>query len=159
MAPYRVKSASNRVFGRPGGVKFINISSAIVMFNPYPKSKELSDYKFFCFNGVPKYCQVIADRRTKETIDFFDMEWNHQEFYGLNPKCGNAAKPENFEKMKSIAQKLSADIPFTRVDLYNINGKVYFGEITLYPASGLGCFTPDEWNLRLGNLIMLPNAN
>ena len=52
-------------------------------------SNDLSDYKFFCFNGEPMYCQVIRDRHTKETIDFYDMEWNHQEFVGLNPVASN----------------------------------------------------------------------
>jgi len=73
--------------------------------------EELSDYKFYCFNGEPHYCQLIQDRSTKETIDFYDMEWNHMPFYGLNPLHGPAAKPAAkpiaFERMKDIARQLS----------------------------------------------------
>ena len=121
---------------------------------------DLTDYKFFCFGGEPCYCQVIRDRHTRESIDFYDMEWNHQNFVGLNPKvsCGTApiAKPVCLELMKDICRTLSANIPFLRVDLYVIDGKVYFGELTFYPASGFGTFTPDQWNTRLGDLLNLP---
>lgn len=124
--------------------------------------KDLPDYKFFCFNGEPKYCQVIRDRHTNETIDFYDMYWNHQEFVGLNPVARNGltpvARPENLDEMKDICRKLAKDIPFVRVDLYVIDDKKYFGELTLYPASGLGVFTPEEWNNKLGDLLTLPNA-
>lgn len=124
--------------------------------------KDLPDYKFFCFNGEPKYCQVIRDRHTKETIDFYDMKWNHQEFVGLNPVAHNGltpvARPENLDEMKDICRKLSKSEPFVRVDLYVIDDKKYFGELTFYPASGMGVFTPEEWNGKLGDLLTLPNA-
>jgi hypothetical protein len=120
---------------------------------------ELTDYKFYCFNGEPRYCQVISDRHTKETIDFFDMDWNHQDFYGLNPKCGPAAKPaakpHDFEEMKRIARALSKDTQFVRVDLYAVNENHYFGELTFYPASGMGVFTPDSADFNLGELLNL----
>lgn len=120
---------------------------------------DLTDYKFFCFNGVPKFCQVIRDRHTCESIDFYDMAWNHQGFVGLNPVARNGltpvARPEHFDEMKGICKTLSANVPFLRVDLYEINGDVYFGELTFYPASGFGHFTPLEWNKRLGELIQL----
>lgn len=120
---------------------------------------ELCDYKFYCFNGEPKYCQVIRDRSTKETIDFYDMDWTHMPFVGLNPGVTNGDTPvkcpENLEDMKCICKELSKDIPFVRIDLYEVKGNVYFGEITFYPASGFGTFTPSEWNLRLGEMISL----
>ena len=120
---------------------------------------ELTDYKFFCFNGVPEYCQVIANRKKGETIDFFDMKWEHQPFYGLNPKCKPAkepiSQPESLQEMIKIAQILSKDIPFVRIDLYYINKKVFFGEITFFPASGIGVFTPSKWNKILGDLIQI----
>ena len=126
------------------------------------KSSDLPDYKFFCFDGEPKYCQVIRDRRSKETIDFYDMEWNHMPFVGLNPVASNGlspvAKPAHLDKMIEICRKLSEGNPFSRIDLYVINDKEYFGEITFYPAGGMGVFRPDEWNKRLGDLINLPNA-
>lgn len=124
---------------------------------------ELVDYKFFCFNGRAEYCQVIANRRTQETIDFFDRDWKHMPFCGLNPRCGHAvelhAKPHAYGDMLRIADALSFGIPFLRVDLYHINGNVYFGELTFFPASGLGRFTPDEWDYALGAMLKLPNVS
>ena len=123
-------------------------------------NKELTDYKFFCFNGRAAYCQVIADRSIDETIDFYDRDWVHQEFVGLNPRVKNAlqtqAKPYGYSDMVRIAEKLSEGIPFVRVDLYFINGRIYFGEMTFYPAAGEGAFTPEIWNRRLGDMIVLP---
>ena len=123
------------------------------------KISDLPDYKFFCFNGEPHYCQVIRDRHGKETIDFYDMEWNHMPFVGLNPVAKNGvepvAKPLFLEAMKDICRKLSKDMKFARIDLYVIDDKIYFGEITLYPASGIGIFYPNKWNIELGNLISL----
>ncbi len=127
-----------------------------------PAPKDLPDYKFFCFNGEPKYCQVIRDRHTKETIDFYDMDWNHMPFVGLNPVARNGltpiVRPGNLDEMKGICRKLADSKTFVRVDLYVIDDKSYFGELTLYPASGMGVFTPEEWNDKLGDLLTLPNA-
>lgn len=121
----------------------------------------LTDYKFYCFNGHAKYCQLIANRSTDETIDFYDREWNHQEFIGLLPTAHHAqtshSTPINYKEMFAIADKLSASIgaPFVRIDLYNVNGTIYFGEVTFYPASGLGKFNPSGWDKRLGEMINL----
>lgn len=118
---------------------------------------DIRDYKWFCFNGEPKYCQVIQDRNTHETIDFFDANWHHQEFIGLNLHASNAVleikRPEKIETMLSISRILSKDIPFARIDLYEIESKVYFGEITLYPMSGFGGFNPTKWDAFLGGMI------
>lgn len=120
---------------------------------------DLPDYKFYCFDGEPVYCQVIRDRRTKETIDFYDMEWNHMPFVGLNPVAQNGLnsveKPICLENMIKVCKELAKNIPFLRIDLYVIGDKEYFGEITFYPASGLGEFTPQEWNGKLGDLVNL----
>ena len=128
--------------------------------NPSPVGKDLADYKWYCFDGVPQFCQVIQDRNTKETIDFFDTDWNHQEFVGLNPDAGPAtitpARPKNLGTQIEIAKKLSKDMPFSRIDLYEIGEKEYFGEITLYPASGFGAFKPDQYNKILGAMLTLP---
>lgn len=123
-------------------------------------SEDLSDYKFFCFNGKPEFCQVIRDRHVNETIDFYNMDWIHQKFVGLNPVARNGLnpviRPENLDLMIDLCKKLSKDIPFVRVDLYSIGCKVYFGELTFYPASGFGKFRPDIWNVKFGNMIELP---
>lgn len=128
-----------------------------------PDVDDLPDYKWYCFDGEPKFCQVIKDRHTKETIDFFDVDWNHQEFVGLNPMADNATvipeRPINLETHLHIARELSKDIPFSRVDLYEIKERTYFGEITLYPASGMGIFRPDQYNEILGAMLKLPGVN
>ena len=124
--------------------------------------QDLIDYKFYCFNGIPKYCQIITNRSTNEAIDFFDENWIHQDFVGLNPTCknnpdcSNMSKPMNYDKMLDMARTLAMDFPFVRIDFYNVNGKIYFGEITFFPAGGFGVFTPNEWNYKLGEMIILP---
>lgn len=127
------------------------------------KRKDIPDYKFFCFDGVPAYCQVIGSRTTGETIDFYDMEWNHMEFRGLNAACNNAVQrmpePDNFVGMKKLACELSAGYPFVRVDLYNTGDNIYFGELTFYPASGFGHFTPDCWDEKIGALMKIPETS
>lgn len=124
------------------------------------KHMDIPDYKFWCFNGKPEFCQVIGNRTTGETIDFFDLNWNHMPFVGLNPACVNDVtmpeKPAQFEEMKEVVAILARRFPFVRVDLYNANGKVYFGELTFYPASGYGRFVPDEWDARIGDMLELP---
>lgn len=121
---------------------------------------DLVDYKFYCFNGEPAYCQVIRNRNICETIDFYDMSWNHMPFCGLNPKASNGntpvEKPNCFNKMLSIVRKLSNGIPFSRIDLYLIDSRIFFGEITFFPGSGIGMFTPNNWNKKLGDMIDLP---
>lgn len=123
---------------------------------------EIPDYKWYCFNGEPKYCQVIKDRTTRETIDFFDVNWKHQEFIGLNSNVSNSnvvpQRPERLDIQLSIARRLSKDLPFSRIDLYEVDGKVYFGEITFFPLSGMGRFVPDKYNLLLGDMLELPRC-
>lgn len=134
--------------------------------DPRPATNDLPDYKWYCFDGEPKFCQVIKDRNSNETIDFFDTEWNHQQFVGLNPVNGPAvgpalvvpSRPQNLSEQIEIAKKLSKDIPFSRIDLYEINDKEYFGEVTLYPASGFGVFSPKEWDTILGSMLQLPGV-
>jgi len=120
---------------------------------------ELADYKFYCFNGIPCYCQVIQDRSTHETVDFFDMNWVHQDFTGFGKKYDYSKAgivcPKTFNDMKRFAKILSEDFPFVRVDFYEINGKLYFGELTFFPNGGFGNFYPYEWNKKIGDLILL----
>lgn len=128
-----------------------------------PEKFDLTDYKIYCFNGKPLYIQVIQDRNTCETIDFFDTEWNHQEFVGLNPLAKNAknpiSKPENLKEMLWAAEKLAKGFDFVRIDMYQVRGKALFGEITFFPASGIGAFTPSEYDRKLGDLLHLSTGN
>lgn len=127
---------------------------------PESNMDDLTDYKWYCFNGEPTFCQVIQNRSTKETIDFFDTKWNHQDFIGLNPGAIHATNqpscPHNLERQIRVARVLSQDIPFVRVDLYQVEDRLFFGEITFFPFSGLGQFMPEQYNMILGNMIVLP---
>ncbi len=127
---------------------------------PDIKTNDLPDYKFFCFNGEPKLCQVISGRSEKEVIDFFDYNWVHQPFQEpwYFPFADSMPKrPDNYFEMWKLAEKLSIDKPFVRVDFYDVNNIVYFGEITFFPTSGVGGFNPDVWDEILGGWIQLPN--
>lgn len=127
-------------------------------------NEELVDYKFYCFDGKAEYCQVIGDRHTDETIDFYDRNWKHQPFIGMSRTAHHAPKthnvPREYTKMLSVADRLASHInsPFVRIDLYDINDRIYFGEITFFPASGLGCIRPEEWNHKLGSMLNLTNC-
>ena len=124
---------------------------------------DLTDYKFYCFGGKAVYCQVIANRSSGETIDFYDREWVHQPFIGLNADARHAAneqtKPGDYSQMLALADAISTRVgsPFVRVDLYYIRQRIYFGEITFFPGGGTGTFTPSEWNRILGDMTVLPN--
>lgn len=120
---------------------------------------ELKDYKFMCFNGEVKCSFVCLNRNlpTGLNVDFYDLDWKPMPFERHYPNSHTViSKPKNYDKMIEIAEKLSNDINFVRVDFYEINGKLYFGEITLYPGSGFEEFTPDSYDYLLGSWIRLP---
>ena len=121
---------------------------------------ELKDYKFFCFDGEVKYLFIAKDRDNpnEETkFDFFDENFNHLPITNGHPNSEPPYfKPDGFEEMKELASKLSKGIPQLRVDFYNINGKIYFGELTFYHWSGFVPFNPPEWDKIFGDNIKLP---
>lgn len=118
---------------------------------------ELKDYKWFCFNGEPKALFIASDRMTpgEETkFDFFDMEFNHLPFTNGHPNANTPPKkPQGFEEMKLLAGELSKNIPHVRVDFYDVNGHIYFGELTFYHWSGIVPFEPKEWDRIFGDWI------
>lgn len=121
---------------------------------------ELRDFKFFCFDGKP-YCMFLATDRSKDNeetkFDFYDMDWNLLPFLNGHPNSGKIIeKPQHFEEMKELASVLSKGFPHLRVDFYNINGDIYFGELTFFHWSGIVPFEPVEWDYKLGELINLP---
>ena len=119
---------------------------------------ELKDYKIFCFDGKPGFLFVATGRQNHDTrFDFYDMEFNHLPVLNGHPNADKwPQKPENFEEIIEISKKLSKGIPHVRVDLYNINGKIYFGELTFFHWSGLKAFEPIEWDYKFGEYIQLP---
>ena len=119
---------------------------------------ELKDYKIFCFNGEPKLIEVDFDRFNGHKRNVYDLNWNLIDLIIEFPgdKSRKIEKPINFDEMLYVAAQLSKGIPHVRVDLYNVNGKIYFGELTFFHGSGMERFDPIEWNYKLGNLIKLP---
>ena len=119
---------------------------------------ELSDYKFMCFNGCPK-CLFTTTNRHKGALimTFFDLNWNKMPFerhYTSDPNP--VPPPKHLSQMILLAQKLAKDFTFVRVDFYEVNDKIYFGELTLFPGSGFEEFKPDKWDYIMGSWLDLP---
>ena len=121
-------------------------------------SGDLQDYKFFCFDGEVKALFIATERFSEEVkFDFFDADFNHLDLYQVHPMSGKVIpKPNGFDEMKAIAAKLSKGFPHVRIDLYNVNGKIYFGEITFYHHGGFAPFHPEKWDYEFGSWIRLP---
>lgn len=123
-------------------------------------SHELKDYKFFCFNGKVRFFKIDFGR-------FIDHHANYYSPSGQLLPFGESdfppvpehieAIPDNLSLMIAIAENLSAGMPFLRVDLYNVGGKIYFGEMTFFPAGGLGKFIPERSDLEIGQMLNLPS--
>ena len=120
---------------------------------------ELRDYKFFCFNGEPKLMFVASERGLKNTkFDFYDMQFHHMNIVQHYPNSEySIEKPEHFEKMVMLAEKLSAGFPHVRVDFYEANGQVYFGEMTFYHFGAIVPFETEEWDKKIGDWLVLPD--
>lgn len=120
---------------------------------------ELRDYKFFCFNGEPKLMFVASERGLKNTkFDFYDMQFHHMNIVQHYPNSEySIEKPEHFEKMVMLAEKLSAGFPHVRVDFYEANGQVYFGEMTFYHLGAIVPFETEEWDKKIGDWLVLPD--
>lgn len=134
-----------------------------IIAEPYMEDSEtgdLKDYKFFVFNGIVKAMYVASDRQNKEEetkFDFFDADFNHLPFENAHPNASALPiKPKCFAEMKNIAERLGKNIPQVRIDLYEVDGHVYFGEITFFHMSGLAPFVPDKWDKIFGDWIELP---
>lgn len=125
-------------------------------------SDDLKDYKFFCFDGVVKFFKIDFDRFTDHHANYYTTDGKllpngEAEF---PPKYDHYEKiPENLSEMIAYAEKLSKNIPFVRIDFYDVDGKVYFGEITFFPSSGFGRFIPEDWDIELGKMLKLPQKN
>lgn len=118
---------------------------------------ELKDYKFFCFDGEPRMLFVATDRPYDTRFDFFDTEFNHLPFKQGHPLATKKiVKPKGFDEMLRFAALLSKDMPHVRIDLYDINGKIYFGEYTFFHFSGNVPFEPEEWDYKVGQWLNLP---
>ncbi len=120
---------------------------------------ELQDYKFFCFNGKTKFFKIDFNRFIEHHANYYDTNCKLLPFGEKTclPDYNKKIEiPSNIYKMIELAERLSKDIPFVRVDFYNVNGQILFGEMTFYPAAGFGKFEPEEWDRKLGDMLDLP---
>lgn len=121
--------------------------------------EEIKDYKFLCFDGNVKCSFVCLNRYSKNglNVDFYDIDWKPMPFERHYSTSGTFTKiPINYNKMIEFSKKFSKNIPFIRLDFYEINGNLYMGEFTLYPGSGYEEFTPESFDDLLGSWIILP---
>lgn len=115
------------------------------------------DYKFFCFNGTPKFVEVMTNRDEEHNIErhFYDLNW--QSLYYTNTEQGKIVeKPDLLDEMIEVSKTLSQDFPFVRVDLYNIKGKIVFGELTFTPTSGMATYLTKDAQKEIGDMLELP---
>lgn len=116
----------------------------------------ITDYKFFCFEGKAVYVELYMDRFGEYKKVFYNMDWERVPFTTAGDVCDvEVDKPAEFEDMRIVAEKLAKDMAFVRVDLYVHDGKIYFGELTFFPAGGYTPITPFEWDYKLGELIQV----
>lgn len=123
---------------------------------------ELRDYKFFCFNGVVKYLFIATERQSGGEVKFnyFDADFHALDIVQRHPMSDKKIeKPALFEDMKELASELSKGLPEVRVDLYEVNGRIYFGEYTFFHHGGIAPFHPDKWDFIWGEQIQLPKRN
>ena len=130
------------------------------MIDDKQELSSLNDYKFYCFNGVPKIVLVVTDRANDCRYDYYDIDFHHLDLkYGKSREDDLIQEPSFFSEMKLIAAKLSIGIPFVRIDLYEVNGHVYFGEYTFFDGGGFQWLQPDKWEYEMGDWIQLPEGN
>lgn len=125
---------------------------------PDALTHDLPDYKFFCFHGVVKMVYVATGRQEGVSrIDFFDNNFKHLQI--TQGQHQNAlitpVKPKHYDEMLQLAEKLSQNIPHVRVDFYEVNNRVYFGELTFFSQNGTAPFHPEEWDYRIGEWLDL----
>ena len=121
---------------------------------------DLSDYKWYCFDGEAKFLLITEDRNREDErtkYNYFDMDFTTLPFCNSGPHSKNPPKkPAHFAQMKEIAVKLAEGFPHIRVDLYVVGDRVYFGELTLYDGSGMERYDPPVWDEKIGSWLTLP---
>lgn len=137
-----------------------NVRKRVIAEKFIVSSGDLKDYKFFCFNGKVRLFKIDFGRFVEHHANYYSPEGKILPFGEevCTPDYSHEEiMPNNLAKMIELAETLSKDIPFLRVDFYNIDGKILFGELTFFPAGGVGRFTDDKWDKQLGDLLIIPN--
>ena len=146
------------LMGREMPYKFIRRKIFAEQYMHDDATEDIRDYKFFCFDGEPKAMFIASDRAKDVKFDFFDNDFNHLALrQGYDNASAEPARPENFELMKTLTSRLAAGFPHVRVDFYEVNGRVYFGEMTFFHFSGFMPFEPSPWDDIFGSWLTLPS--
>jgi hypothetical protein len=148
------------VFGREWHYKEIKPR---ILIEKFIEHEPLNDYKFMCINGEPKYMQINNDYNGRHYVDFYDINWSKVDFTYLNYSQSDhlVEKPKQFDEMLRLAKELSRPFPFVRVDFYNFDDRIVFGELTFFPGGGMLPLVPVENNFDeiIGSQIKLPEPN
>ncbi len=155
------KSLKNNYYFQGREWPYKNVEPRIIAekFMKDRETDELRDYKFFCFSGEAKCINICTDRSSPSGVKmtYFDRDWKVLPFIRKHPNVKEGLpKPKNYEKMLEACKTLASDIPFVRVDFYEVDGQMYFGELTFFPTSGMQKFNPEEWDKIWGDWITLP---
>ena len=144
------------VLGREYPYKDIKPRILVEKFMTGNTGRDIRDYKFLCFDGTPRYMFVISDRSTDCRSDFYDMDFNRLPIVDTYPMSDEPMeKPAFFDEMVELVTKLAQGLRTVRIDLYEIDGKIYFGEYTFYDGGGFWPKEPEEWEYRMGDLIRI----
>ena len=139
------------------------IAEAYMSDNSEFNKEDLTDYKFYCFNGNAYKVMVCTDRNIgKPKFYSFDKEWNllrHNNMGKAAPIDFSLPKPDGMDEMFRLVEKIAANLPFARVDMYYVKGQIYFGEVTFYPASGFDPNILPEIDLLYGQMLKLPSES
>lgn len=134
------------------------LAEKLIAFGKESVSTELWDYKFFCFNGEVRFFKVDFGRFVEHHANYYSpdgklLDFGEADFAPV--PCAGIVLPKNLKEMVVLAEQLSKGESFLRVDLYNVDGKIYFGELTFYPAGGMGKWTSDDVDRELGEYLRL----
>jgi len=170
---FDIKEARNKInrslktnyywYGREWPYKDVRPRIIAEKYMQNKETEDLKDFKVFTFNGKAKALFVATDRQSvnEETkFDFYDIHFNHLPLKNGHPNSERKIdKPVTFDEMIQLAEKLSAGIPHLRVDFYEVDGEVYFGELTFSHWSGFVPFNPEKWDYIFGSWITLPSKD
>ncbi len=140
--------------------EYKNIKPRIIvekLFQDEMENQQLNDYKIHCFHGKPLFIQTIFDRGSVTKENWYDTSWNPLDVYYFSQIKKNVQKPKVINELLRISEILSQDFPYVRVDLYIVDNKIYFGELTFRPYGGFMSFVPESFDIQLGNYLNLKN--
>lgn len=157
----QVNAALSRTFGEKNHQDILLQIEPKVLVEELLDDDDLKDFKIYCFNGKAKFIQVDFDRHTNHTRNFYDLNWNALNFSTAGYPVSSRAldKPENLTAMIELAECISAEFPFLRADLYNVDNTVFIGEMSFFPSAGWGAFSEPDWDEKFGQLLSLPQKN